>query len=393
MKLINITWFLLTPIVAFSSYIQVAPESLHNTPAQVTKYISYVVSDPNHEFHYLNENPELSRQVEYELFFGTNEDGDRVVSAKRAGELTQYYSFYYQTAGNTKAVLFITIEPLKIQNIYELEFKTKYEGTGTYRQINQDTGKELMHGSIKFNLGSKVNKNSPNNWYLYGHYYFQPSSETYVHKDSWRYGTNYIETGELVIQSDKTIPKEQLNWYKYSNAYFHNPASDVFVTFEDYEKGNLNNVIKLTSSEKLALLKDDYGWYKFPDGYFQPATNIWVKPHEVDSSTHGESIKVYFSTEPRSEYYGYTSETNNDGYKMPKLEYKSEDQSEKEAVKEGFFLSSGWLYSPEHGWIYTTPKIYPYFFLSKTNSWYCYKLHSSEHLVFDYLRQNWIRDF
>ena len=260
MKLINIILFFLTPLAIFGSYIQVAPESLHNISMSATDYISYVVDDPDHEFQYLNEDPEISREIEYSLFFGHNTSGESVVNIKRQGELTKSYLFSYQKNGNTKADLFIIIEPLKILNIYELEFKTKQEGTGTYRQIDQDTGKELMSGSVKFNLGPKVDKNSPNNWYLYGHYYFQPSSETYVHKDSWRYGTNYIETGEMVIQSDKTIPKEQLNWYKYSNAYFHNPASDVFVTFEDYEKGNLNNVIKLTSSEKLALLEDDYGW-------------------------------------------------------------------------------------------------------------------------------------
>ncbi|MBP01485.1 MAG: hypothetical protein CMM25_01550 [Rhodospirillaceae bacterium] len=388
MKLINIAWFLLTPVVAFSSYVKVAPESLHNTPIQVTDYISYVVNDPDHEFYYLNEDPKISREFEYELFFGSDE-----VRVQSLGELTRFFSFYYKTNGNTKADLFIHIEPQKIVNVYELEFETSQTGTGTYRQLDQDTGKELMSGSIKFNLGSRVDKNSPNNWYLHGHYYFQPSSNKYVHRDSWRYGTNFIKEGELVIQSDKTLPKEQLNWYKYSNAYFWNPASDVYVTLEDYEKGELNNVFKLTNSEKAELVKNDYGWYKFSEGYFQPATSTWVDPNNVDDSPHGESIKTYFSTEPRSEYYGYESETNNNGYKMPKIEYKEEGSNQKDEAKTGFFLSSGWLYSPEHGWIYTTPEIHPYFFLAKTSSWYCYKVNSVPNLVFDYLRQNWIQDF
>ena len=166
MKLINIILFFLTPLAIFGSYIQVAPESLHNISMSATDYISYVVDDPDHEFQYLNEDPEISREIEYSLFFGHNTSGESVVNIKRQGELTKSYLFSYQKNGNTKADLFIIIEPLKILNIYELEFKTKQEGTGTYRQIDQDTGKELMSGSVKFNLGPKVDKNSPNNWFL-----------------------------------------------------------------------------------------------------------------------------------------------------------------------------------------------------------------------------------
>ena len=394
MKLINILLFLTTPIIVLGSYAQIAPESLHNTSISATDYVSYVVNDLEHPLYYLNEDPEISREFDLSLYFGRNTSGEDVVNVSMEGELTRSYHFYYKVVNNTKADLFIIIEPARILNVYELDFQTSQTGVGTYRQINQDTGKELVAGSIKFNLGPKVDKNSPNNWYLHGHYYFQPSSSTYVHKDSWNYGQNFIESGELVVQSDKTIPKEQLNWYKYSNAYFWNPASDVFITFEDYEKGNLNNVFKLTNSEKSELTKKDNGWYKFPEGYYQPSTSIWVKPSEVDSSPYGESIKIYFSTEPRSEYYGYESPTNNNGYKMPKIDYKHEESSEKKTnTKTGFFLSSGWLYSPEHGWIFTNQNIYPYFFLAKTNSWYCYKVDNDRHLVFDYLRQSWIENF
>lgn len=389
MKLINIALFFLTAKLLFSQQ-ELAPESLHNRQFSVTDFVSFVVDDPDHEYSYLNNGSD--REIEYQLFFGKNKNGEDVVNKTEEGKLQRSYGYYYQKDDYKHARLFINIIYGEVVVVVDITFETPFTGTATYRELEVKTGLELMTGQVTFNLGKPIDKNSEYNWYLHGHYYHQPASGKYVHKSRWNAGTKWIKEGEMVIQGDSTIPVTQLNWYKYSNAYYWNPASDVFVTIEDYEKGEFNNVITLSWEERSALAQKDYGWYFFDTGYYQPATNIWVLPEDVDTSEHGESIKTYFSNEPRSEYYGYASKSEEEKLKTENSRVNYNPKEERGDLG-GFFLQSGWLYSPEHGWIFTNPEIYPYFYLAKTQSWYCYKPNTNPTLVFDFLRQNWIEGF
>ena len=51
---------------------------------------------------------------------------------------------------------------------------------------------------------------------------------------------------------------------------------------------------------------------------------------------------------------------------------------------------NGWVYDPDHGWLYTDPKRYPLVFSNQSNSWYRYESGSSEPRIFyNFKGQSW----
>jgi hypothetical protein len=53
--------------------------------------------------------------------------------------------------------------------------------------------------------------------------------------------------------------------------------------------------------------------------------------------------------------------------------------------------AGAWLYnSATFGWLWTNPKIFPYLYLKKTNSWLYLNPFRNEQIFYDYLNEKWI---
>ena len=51
---------------------------------------------------------------------------------------------------------------------------------------------------------------------------------------------------------------------------------------------------------------------------------------------------------------------------------------------------SGWVFTREKGWIYTSPEVFPFVFLESSSTWYLYQLGSAApRQFFNYQTQEW----
>jgi hypothetical protein len=371
MKLINVLLFFLTAQLVFGF----APESLNGSKFKVKGSYTFIhILHPDY-YDVITEGVDF----EYSAEFSQNK-----ISLIVPNSFTYTYDYNYQKQSNTSASITIfTTYDTTIEGTLTFDKETK----GSFSSNEFFVSKEIAASyESYFTFSQPLDTNNPNNWYLLGNYWHQPSSNKYVHKDTFLNGENYIKPNERKIINDTTIPADHLRWYKFANEYYWQQANDIYLTIEDYTEGNFNNVFKMSPEEVNMILNKDTSWYKFGNEYYNPKLNVRINENEVDSSQYADLIKTYFSNEIRSPYYGYKSQNKNQ-------EVIADPKYTPVEKKSGFFLSGGWLYSPKHGWIFTNSQIYPYFWLNKTQSWYCYKTGEGSTMVYDYKLNNWILDF
>lgn len=66
-----------------------------------------------------------------------------------------------------------------------------------------------------------------------------------------------------------------------------------------------------------------------------------------------------------------------------------QELEEYQAISQTPFLT-GWIYQPDHGWIYTDNEIFPYLYLESTGNWLLYEIGSAEpHYFFNYNENKW----
>lgn len=372
MKLINVVLFFVSAQLAFSF----APSSLKDATFEVVGDYTYL-----HLLHPDYFDAALyGTKSKYSIKF--KKDNQAVLFEE--GLNTATYEYYYKKNSDTSASL--TIETTYSTTILvNLTFSSDSSGTGSYTETHI-SNEVWSRSNLSFTFTQLLDLNNPNNWYLFGGYWHQPSTNTYVTPSKFGNGAGYIKEGERKIINDTTIPADHLRWFKFANKYYWQQANNIFITISDFTQGNFDNVFKLSNEEIDQIVAEDTSWYKFGREYYNPKMNITVLDTDVDNSEYADEIKTYFSNEPRSPYYGYKSQ---------KLDQEVIADPSYTPIQNnaGFFLSDGWIYSPKHGWIFTNSTIYPYFYLNKTNSWYCYKMEEGSSMVYDYKLNNWIFDF
>jgi hypothetical protein len=371
MKLINIA---LVFILA-NSLFGFAPDTFDDSTFEVDEDYTYV-----HSLHpYYYDVAVYGTKSRYSINFKNNQ-----ALVYEEGTNTATYRYIYKKHNDTSATLIIETTYGTTATV-NLTFTSESTGYGSYSE-HYVSNELWSSANINFSFSQRLDRNNPDNWYLFGNYWHQPSSNTYVPKDKFLNGEGYTKNGERKIINDTTIPPDHLRWYKFANQYYWQKANDIYIKIEDYTKGNFENVFKMSNEEVNNILNNDPTWYKFGKEYRSLSLNVTVMEDEIDSSPYGESIKTYFSNEPRSIFYGYVSKNSN-------LEVIADPSFTPVNNNLGFFLSDGWVYSPKHGWIFTNSQIYPYFWLNKTQSWYCYKAEKGSSMVYDYKLNNWIFDF
>ena len=296
MKLINVLLFFLTAQLVFSF----APESLNGSKFKVKGSYTFIhILHPDY-YDVITEGVDF----EYSAEFSQNK-----ISLIVPNSFTYTYDYNYQKQSNTSASITIfTTYDTTIEGTLTFDNETK----GSFSSNEFFVSKEIAASyESYFTFSQPLDTNNPNNWYFLGNYWHQPSSNKYVHKDTFLNGENYIKPNERKIINDTTIPADHLRWYKFANKYYWQQANDIYLTIEDYTEGNFNNVFKMSPEEVNIILNKDTSWYKFGNEYYNPKLNVRVNENEVDSSQYADLIKTYFSNEIRSPYYGYKSQNKN----------------------------------------------------------------------------------